>query len=389
MLCDLWTEKHRSNAFGSVVFRYVDLMSITMEEVHLGVSLFVVRHDNANIRCWLVRVLASFGPSEADISSTKTDSGANVRKAMRSLQAAWLPCFSHSLNNAVQFSLSWTGDAGTTASVTDSDLVVIVRPDQSKNARVKTVLGRMRKLLGHFNHSERSAELYNRVPVPLPDPQSLPLPPMSLLTDIITRWSSTYRDIARLYTCHDRLAAFFASPDVGDVPRRRELSPEDWDRLRQVLGVLRNSIEVTTRAQSALEPVFGLVSLIFSLRQALYAPCFRMPVPPRTALAVGDDGIEKYCAAHSEQLVIEVNNNLYAAEDWYVKPTPGKKAMCEEAAAVVAVLRTRVDLRFFNRDDASRNILECPAVLASCMMTPGVPRLFCEVARPVGQSDPV
>jgi len=136
---------------------------------------------------------------------------------MRSLQAVWLPCFSHSLHNAVLFSLGWTGDAGTTASVTESDLVVIELPDKSKNSRVKTVLGRMRKLLGHFNHSERSVKLYNRVPAPLPDPQSVPLLPRTLLRDMITRWSSTYRAIARPYKCHDRLATFFASPDVGDV----------------------------------------------------------------------------------------------------------------------------------------------------------------------------
>jgi len=247
----------------------------------------------------------------------------------------------------------------------------------------------MQKLLGHFNHSERSVELYNRVPVPFPDPQSGPLPRRSLLRDIITRWSSTYRAIARPYTCHDRLAVFFASLDVGVVPRRRELSPDDCDRLRQVLGVLRNSFEVTTRTESAFDPVCGLVSLLRSLRQALYAPCFRMPVPPRTAMAVGSDAIRKYCAAHSEQLVVEVNNYLYATDDRYVKPTPGKKAMCEEAATVVAVLRTQVDPRFFNSDEASRNILDCPAVLASSMVTPGGPRLFREVARLVGQSDPV
>jgi len=364
-VCDMWTEKHRSNAFRSVVVRCVDPISIQMGVVNLGVSLFVGRHDNANIRCWLPRLLASSGLSKADISSKMTDSGANVRRAMHSLQAVWLPCFSHSLHNAVHFSLGWTGDAGT------------------------TVLGRMQKLLGHFNHSERSVELYNRVPVPFPDPQSGPLPRRSLLRDIITRWSSTYRAIARPYTCHDRLAVFFASLDVGVVPRRRELSPDDCDRLRQVLGVLRNSFEVTTRTESAFDPVCGLVSLLRSLRQALYAPCFRMPVPPRTAMAVGSDAIRKYCAAHSEQLVVEVNNYLYATDDRYVKPTPGKKAMCEEAATVVAVLRTQVDPRFFNSDEASRNILDCPAVLASSMVTPGGPRLFREVARLVGQSDPV
>jgi len=61
----------------------------------------------------------------------------------------------------------------------------------------------------------------------------------------------------------------------------------------------------------------------------------------------------------------------------------------EEAATVVAMLQTLVDPRFFNSDDASRNILDCPAVLALSMVTPVGPRLFREVVHLVGQSDPV
>jgi len=73
MVCDLWTDKHRSKAFRSVNVCCVDPISIKMEVVHLSVSLFVGQHDNSDIRCWLPRLLASSDLSEADISSTTTD----------------------------------------------------------------------------------------------------------------------------------------------------------------------------------------------------------------------------------------------------------------------------------------------------------------------------
>jgi len=88
---DLWTEKHRSKAFGSVVRRFFDPGSGCIVVLHRGVSLFTGRHDDVNIKEWHLGRLAYFGMTEADLCSTTTDYGANVCKAMLQLLLPWLP----------------------------------------------------------------------------------------------------------------------------------------------------------------------------------------------------------------------------------------------------------------------------------------------------------
>lgn len=61
VVCDRWTEKHRSNSFGSIVVRYSDPYIGTMVVVNLGVSLFVGKHDHAKIRRWHMGRLEYFG----------------------------------------------------------------------------------------------------------------------------------------------------------------------------------------------------------------------------------------------------------------------------------------------------------------------------------------
>jgi len=70
----------------------------------------------------------------------------------------------------------------------------------------------------HFNHSERSVEIYKESVVPHNGPCRL------LFTDVPTKWSSTYISMARLYTSYSRLSVFFASPDVGAGARNQQLT---------------------------------------------------------------------------------------------------------------------------------------------------------------------
>jgi len=116
-----------------------------MTVLHLGVSLFVGKHDHANIVLFLRGRLAYFSLAMSDVCSTTTDYGSNVRKAcVDEMEAPWLPCFAHSMHNAVQYCLRWTfsrpqGD------FEDAEGMVLVRRDRSRNPRTKALLARIRK----------------------------------------------------------------------------------------------------------------------------------------------------------------------------------------------------------------------------------------------------
>lgn len=82
VVTDLWTERHDSNSYGSVILRFVDLAAFEVRELHLGVSLYMGRHDHVGVKNWIAHRLARFDVLPPDMSSTTTDSGANVRKSL-------------------------------------------------------------------------------------------------------------------------------------------------------------------------------------------------------------------------------------------------------------------------------------------------------------------
>lgn len=66
---------------------------------------------------------------------------------------------------------------------------------------------------------------------------------------------STLDAMARLYSCYDRLAAFFNSEYVGVRAGRDRLSNADWTAIGHLLGVLRGARELSARRQSAADHV--------------------------------------------------------------------------------------------------------------------------------------
>jgi len=240
----------------------------------------------------------------------------------------------------------------------------------------------MRNLTGYFNHSERSAAFFHDLDVPQQGDSR------DLITDVVTRWGSTYRAIARMLTLYDRLAAFFASPQVGSSQRRRRLTSADWDRLRQILGVLRSAFEVTTAAEGDKDALIDLVPLLGSLHLALHSPTVTVPCHTAPALAVGDRAIEAYCDSNPTGPTFEVDNYLFPAEELYIDDEPGKESLCAEAAAVVMVLREQLDARFFNVEYPNRNVLKNHSVLPSCILSPGGASILYKLSELVNQPDP-
>ena len=385
MVTDLWTESYRKKSFGSVVVRLVDPASGTMVESHLGVHLFIGRHTSDNITRWLLRILSIFGLREQDIASTTLDSGANVRKALRTLSAPWLPCISHSLHNAVMYALGKTSasDQRNADGAEDRDLPAAERPNHSLNPSAKQLLTKTRKLLNHFQHSELTVSIYNNVSTPgLEEAREL-------VGDVPTRWTSTYNAMARLYTVYPRLCALFMSPNLGVKARRKNLDVNERDRLRQVIGVLRPCHEMVTRSESATEPVSTMLALLSTLRRVMNADRFCVPRGPGSALAVGGASIEKYCEDHEDDLNLELENHLYLAEYLQTAGAVGRGMLCDDAYKSVRVLRQQLGKRIFDKTEPSRNLLQSGAAIMSSVVTPGGVHVLAKLASAIEFPSPV
>jgi len=380
IVADMWTEGHTKTSFGSLVLRYVSPAAGDMEELHLGVSLFVGRHTRGNISKWLLGRLLYFGLDQSDIASTTTDSGSNIGKALRRLPYPWNPCVAHSLNNAVIYALGAVSELPQRKDVGNGEKKR--QPERSRNPSARAPMSKGPKLIGHFNHSERSVAICKAANVPHDGPCRL------LITEVPTRCSSTYISMARMYTCYSTRAVFFSSIEVGAGARKRQLTSSGWDRLRPILGVLEGIFEVSTRSQSATKPVSHLLSLLVSLWRVLHDQRFFLPARAGLPPAFGNEAIESFIEEHNTAPVIVVDQYLYPAEYLYVDPPPGNDPLCEDAATALRVLRKQLDDRLFNKDDHSRHILGSDSVIMACKLSPRGSRKMQTLARLTGNVDP-
>eukprot|EP00170_Pyropia_yezoensis_P001418 contig_6255_g1422 len=384
---DLWTERHSRLAFGSVVIRFVDPATTTMHVLHLGVSQFMGNHTHDIILRWFHERLRYFGLDAHDLGSTTTDSGANVRKAMRLLPAAWIPCMAHAIHNSVVFALGSGGKStdemqqsfdGHICDANTQDAGA--SDDSSANPTAKAMLGRLRKISGHFNHSDKSVTTYRGLSIPGESEAR------NIITEVSTRWSSTYDACARMFTCHARLTAFFNSSGQPARVKRHRLSSRDWDRLRQLLGVLKGAMEASRRSQSATDPVSAAFFAICSLRRMIASDCFVVPcMPGSSPLAAGKKDIDAYCEAHQDARVIEVDDRLYPSEQLYYDEKDGQEVLCDASRAAVRLLRKQLDTRFFNREDETRDLLEAVPVLMSTVMAPGGAKVLKAASKMLGR----
>jgi len=113
LITDLWTERHGSGSYVSLVLRCLDLAVVAFSELHLGVARFTGRHDHVNIQAWTRRCMLGYGVRDCDICSSTSDSGANVKKALSELWPRWVPCATHTMHLAVKASLGTTLDTTT------------------------------------------------------------------------------------------------------------------------------------------------------------------------------------------------------------------------------------------------------------------------------------
>ena len=184
LVTDLWTERHGSGSYGSLVLRCVNPDGFVMRELHFCFTLFSGRHDHKTIDKWLLQQLARFVARPQDISSFTTDSGSNVKKALRQLWPRLNPCGADAIHLAFRAALGATTES---AAARDARTDAATTPRTgSRNPAASELLGRTRKTAAHFHKSPASVSMLNSAPLAGDDCAG------KLLTECPTRWGSTY-----------------------------------------------------------------------------------------------------------------------------------------------------------------------------------------------------
>ena len=254
LVTDLWTERHGSGSYRSLVLRCVNPDELSMLELHLGVTSSAGRHDHENIKTWLLLQLSRFGVRPPDVRSSTTDSGSNVKKALRQLWPRWILCAAHAIHLAVKSALGATGQTAT-AQDSRSGAAASSRPG-SRNPAVSTLLCRTRKTTAHFHKSPATVAMLNAVPLPGDNGAR------KLLTESLTWWGSTYLSFARLFTLMPRLVGFGRLRNRTAAQERRCIERADWEPVRHLMGVLQPSYEASVALHFASATVAEAFELV-------------------------------------------------------------------------------------------------------------------------------
>ena len=151
----------------------------------LGTFESPASHTAENVVEALQHILQDWKLPADSLSIATTDNGRNIALAMEILGWPHMPCFSHTLQLAVQ--------------------------DVMKLPEVSKALARCRRLVAHFNHSAKSTYLLRQKQADLHHKQ------LSLVQDVPTRWNSAYYMVEQILAQQQPLCATLLQLRKGDL----------------------------------------------------------------------------------------------------------------------------------------------------------------------------
>ena len=204
---DIWTSRH-NQAYTGLTVHYIDdcyhLQSHLLETVEFPES-----HTGINISEELEVILEEWKLSQVNLSAVTTDNRSNIVSALEIAQWKRMPCFSHTLQLAVD--------------------VVLKLPEVSR------ALARCRQLVGFFNRSAKSSYLLKQKQADLHHKV------LALIQDVSTRWNSAYYMAERVLSQQQPLCATLLEVHKGDMMP----SNSEFNTLEVIVKVMKPLVEIT------------------------------------------------------------------------------------------------------------------------------------------------
>ena len=157
----------------------------------------------------LSEILDDWKLTETKLVCATTDNGSNILKAMNTLGWQHMPCFSHTLQLAVQ--------------------------DAMKLPLVSRALGRCKRLATHFHHSVCSTETLRE------KQRSLNHPQLSLVQEVSTRWNSSYYMVERILNQQQPLCATLLELKKGDLMP----SDNEFTVMESYIKIMKPLVDIT------------------------------------------------------------------------------------------------------------------------------------------------
>ena len=204
---DIWTSCH-NEAYTGVTIHFVNA-TYQLKSYLLETLEFQEAHTGTNIAEELQEILRNWSLPQDKISAITTDNGTNIVAALEIAQWKRMPCFSHTLQLAVE--------------------VVLKLPEVSR------ALARCRHLVAHFNRSAKSTYLLKQKQV------NLHHKTLALVQDVSTRWNSAYYMAERLLSQQQPVCATLLELHKGDMMP----SDAEFTTLELFIKVMKPLVDIT------------------------------------------------------------------------------------------------------------------------------------------------
>lgn len=162
---DMWTSC-ANYSYISLTIHYISPDSFTLRCHLLETCEFSETHTGVHIAEELKSIIDSWKLPSPGLVAATTDNGSNVVLAMECLEYTRVPCFSHTLQLAVE--------------------------DALKIPEIAKMISRCKRLVAHFNHSSKSYYVLRQKQIDLHYKQ------LHLVQDVQTRWNSSYYMVERI-----------------------------------------------------------------------------------------------------------------------------------------------------------------------------------------------
>ncbi len=226
---DMWTST-ATDSFNTVTAHYLNHDLGCIQCKILECSKFQERHFAKALEEEIKRVTVKF-KIDKKLSAGVSDNAQNIKKALKDLGIASIPCFAHSLNLTVHDAIKGTKEV---VALRDKVAATVTLTHRSTNA--KNSLERCQKLIGIET-------------------------PKKLIQSVPTRWNSLFLMLERFLELKEALVLFFVQEKSDDA-----LSPLDWNNIEGLVQVLRPlydaTVEISAEKFTTMSKVIPLTNLL-------------------------------------------------------------------------------------------------------------------------------
>ena len=198
-----------------VTIHFIDA-NFCLRSYLLDVKELLDNHTGENIAEHLSEIMNDWHLSSIKLSGVTTDNGSNTHKAVDTLHWCHMPCFSHTLQLAVQVAMKLSAVA-------------------MKLSAVSRAIARCKRLINHFQHSVQSTLILRSKQKSLKHPQH------SLIQEVSTRWNSSYYMMERIIMQQQPICATLLEIKGGDLMP----SEEEFAAMESFIKILKLLVEIT------------------------------------------------------------------------------------------------------------------------------------------------